>query len=183
MLRTLADRLVPQPESPRIDLAARVDDDLAIGRSDGWRNTGQPADVSAYRLGLDELASLWPTDDRAEQDALIDGIISGELNEFEAAGDSAWSGAMRQHWLDDVRTDLIRVWLSHPASMARVGYDGFATSGPATGPAGYVSVAAGERDPWEPAELGSVASDDDEEQHDHPNTNTTRTVEERPAWI
>ena len=186
MLRTLADRLVPQPESPRIDLAARVDDDLAIGRSDGWRNTGQPADVSAYRLGLDDLVSLWPADDRAEQDALIDGIISGELNEFEAAGDSAWSGAMRQHWLDDVRTDLIRVWLSHPASMARVGYDGFATSGPASGPAGYVSVAAGERDPWEPAELGSVASDDDEhpdEHHDHPALNNARTVEENPAWI
>ena len=183
MLRTLADRLVPQPESPRIDLAARIDDDLAIGRGDGWRNTGQPADVAAYRLGLDDLATLWPADDRAEQDALIDGIISGELNGFEARGDSAWNGAMRQHWLDDVRTDLTRVWLSHPASMARVGYDGFATSGPASGPAGYITVAAGERDPWEPAELGTVASDDDEEQHDHPNTNTTRTVEESPAWI
>jgi hypothetical protein len=138
MLRTLADRLVPQPESPRIDLAARVDDDLAIGRSDGWRNVGQPSDVAAYRLALDDLAALWPADDRAEQDALIDGIISGGLNEYEseALGDSAWSGTMRQHWFDDVRTDLTRVWLSHPASMARVGYDGFATSGPATGPAG-----------------------------------------------
>lgn len=189
MLRALADRLVPQPEAPRIDLAARVDDDLAIGRSDGWRNTGQPADVSAYRLGLDDLASLWPDDDRAEQDALIDGIISGELNEFEAGSSSAWSGAMRQHWLDDVRTDLTRVWLSHPASMARVGYDGFATSGPASGPAGYVTVAADERDPWEPAELGSVASDDDDaderddEHHDHPTLNNARTVEENPAWI
>ncbi|MBF4635863.1 alpha/beta fold hydrolase [Agreia pratensis] len=189
MLRALADRLVPQPESPRIDLAARVDDDLAIGRSDGWRNTGQPADVVAYRLGLDDLTSLWPADDRAEQDALIDGIVSGELNEFDAVGGSDWSGTKRQHWLDDVRTDLTRVWLSHPASMARVGYDGFATSGPATGPAGYVSVAADERDPWEPVELGSVASDgddddrDDDPHHDHPALNNARTVEENPAWI
>jgi pimeloyl-ACP methyl ester carboxylesterase len=185
MLRTLADRLVPQPSSPRIDLAARVDDDLAIGRGDGWRNTGQPSDATAYQRGLDDLASLWPADDRAEQDALIDGIISGELDEFEASGAPEWNGAMRQHWLDDVRTDLTRVWLSHPASMARVGYDGFATSGPASGPAGYVTVAAGERDPWEPAELGSVASDDDEfdDDEEQPAPTIARTVEENPAWI
>lgn len=167
-LRTLADRLVPQTGEHRIDLAARVDDDLASGRSDGWRNAGQPDDASAYRLGLDDLAALWPDDAdeqnaAAEQRALIEGIISGDLNDHEAQGGTTWSGTMRQHWLDDVRTDLTKVWLSHPASLARVGYDGFATSGPATGDVGYDTVAAGLRDPWEPAELGRLASDDSEE--------------------
>ena len=54
--------------------------------------------------------------------------------------------------------------------------------------AGYVAVAAGQRDPWEPAELGSVASEDDEydeddDGRDEPAANNTRTVEENPAWI
>lgn len=170
-LRLLADRLVPQAGERRIDLAARVDDDLASGRGDGWRNEGQPVDASAYRLGLDDLAALWPGDTdepnaAAEQDALIDGIISGELDDHESQGGSEWNGTMRQHWLDDVRTDLTKVWLSHPASLARVGYDGFATSGPATGDVGYDSVAAGLRDPWEPAELGRVASGDRDDDDD-----------------
>lgn len=188
-LRALADRLVPQPEDRRIDLAARVDDDLAAGRGDGWRNAGQPPDASAYRLGLDDLAALWPDDSdeqnaAAERDALIAGIVSGELNDHEALGGDDWNGEMRQHWLDDVRADLTRIWLAHPASLARVGYDGFATSGAATGDAGYVDLAAGRRDPWEPAELGSVASDDDEyAADDDPTPNSTRTVEENPAWI
>ncbi|SKA96423.1 Pimeloyl-ACP methyl ester carboxylesterase [Agreia bicolorata] len=162
MLRALADRLVPQSGTARVDLAARVDADLALGRSDGWRNEGQPADVSAYRLGLDDLSALWPddTDDQnatAEQNALIEGIISGELNEHQALGGDAWNGTMRQHWFDDLRTDLTRIWLSHPASFARIGYDGFATSGPASGSVGYNTVAAGLRDPWEPVELGDLA--------------------------
>ena len=192
-LRALADRLVPQPEDRRIDLAARVDDDLASGRGDGWRNAGQPDDASAYRLGLDDLAALWPDDSddqnaTAEQNALIAGLISGELNDHEALGGDDWNGAMRQHWFDDVRADLTRIWLAHPASLARVGYDGFATSGAATGDAGYVAVAAGQRDPWEPAELGSVASEDDDYdeddgERDEPAANNTRTVEENPAWI
>jgi len=189
-LRALADRLLPQPRHRRIDLAARIDDDLAAGRGDGWRNAGQPDDTSAYRRGLDDLAALWPDDTNeqnaaAEQNALIAGIVSGELNDHEALGGDDWSGAMRQHWVDDVRADLTRIWLAHPASLARVGYDGFATSGAATGDAGYVAVAAGQRDPWEPAELGSVASNDDEYEYedDDATPNITRTVEENPAWI
>ena len=62
---------------------------------------------------------------------------------------------MLRRWFDDMRTDLARTWLAHPASLARVGYDGFATSGPGAEPAGYVNLGAGTRDPWEPAELGS----------------------------
>uniref|UniRef100_UPI001C0EC5FB hypothetical protein n=1 Tax=Francisella tularensis TaxID=263 RepID=UPI001C0EC5FB len=45
---------------------------------------------------------------------------------------------------------------AHPASLAHVGYDGFATSGDHAEPAGYVALAAGRRDPWEPGDLGDL---------------------------
>jgi hypothetical protein len=152
-LRSLAGRLVPQAEGGRIDLAARVDADLASGRGDGWRPSGLPDDAAAYRLGLDAIAAVW-TDDATQQDALIREIIAGQL---VTAG--PWSGEAMSRWFEDARTDLARTWLAHPASLARVGYDGFATSGPGVGPAGYISLRAGGRDPWEPSELGTLIGD------------------------
>ncbi|MBG6055019.1 pimeloyl-ACP methyl ester carboxylesterase [Salinibacterium sp. CAN_S4] len=149
-LRALANRLVPQSGVGRIDLAARIDADLAAGRGDGWRPSGLPEDATAYRRGLGIVASVWP-DDAAAQDDLIRQIIAGEL---ETTGE--WSGDALRRWFDDVRTDLARTWLAHPASLARVGYDGFATSGPGAEPAGYVALGAGTRDPWEPIELGDL---------------------------
>lgn len=155
-LRALADRLVPQPAGGRIDLAARVDADLARGRGDGWRPAGLPVDAHAYGLGLDAIAAVWPAE-TAGQDALIRGILDGR-----GLSGSPWSAALLAAWFDDVRTDLVRTWLAHPASMARVGYDGFATAAPAdpadpgADPAGWATLAAGERDAWEPTELGSL---------------------------
>lgn len=153
ILRALADRLVPQSDVHRIDLAARVDSDLASGRGDGWRPSELPDDASAYRLGLDAIASIWP-DGSGAQDALIRRIIAGEMTI-----DAPWSADVLQRWFEDVRVDLTRTWLVHPASLARIGYDGFATSGPGAEPAGYVSLAAGVRDAWEPTELGALLTD------------------------
>lgn len=165
-LRALADRLVPQSQSNsparsqsrRIDLAARVDADLASGRGDGWRSSELPDDATAYRLGLDAIASVWP-DGAALQDALIQRIVAGEL-----ITGAPWGGDVLRRWFEDVRTDLTRTWLAHPASLARIGYDGFATSGakdvpPEAGSAGYASLGVDLRDPWEPAELGTLVSD------------------------
>jgi hypothetical protein len=72
-----------------------------------------------------------------------------------------------------VRTDLIRTWLAHPASLARVGYDGFATSAPGADSPGYVALGAGVRDPWEPAELGTLVPDHPT-QHEHRATPSER---------
>ncbi|CAD6011127.1 alpha/beta hydrolase [Agreia sp. COWG] len=168
-LRALADRIVPQSSAPHIDLAARVDADIAAGNGDGWRPEGLPDDASAYRLGLDAIAAAWPQDGAA-QDALIERIIAGD----GIAGNGltgAFSAAHLTSWFEDARLDLTRAWLAHPASLARIGYDGFATSGPgiadagdaSSDSAGYVTLAAGRRDPWEPTELGALASDDQAE--------------------
>lgn len=149
-LRALADRLVPQSEARAIDLAARIDADLASGRGDGWRPAELPDDASAYRLGLDAIAPVW-TDDVEQQHGLIRRIIAGE----DLPG-APWGGDLFRRWFEDVRNDLMRIWVAHPASLARLGYDGFATSGAGAEPAGYVSLAAGTRDAWEPAALGAV---------------------------
>ena len=157
LLRAIADRLVPQPSGGRIDLAARVDADLAAGGGDGWRPAGAPSDAEAYRAGLDDLRGAWPSTPD-EQDAVIRAVAEGE----GVPGASQEPEAL-QSWFEDLRVDVVREWLSHPASLVRVGYDGFATGAEDAAFAGYLSLKAGERDEWEPAELGTVAGAPEED--------------------
>ncbi|MFF7292175.1 alpha/beta fold hydrolase [Microbacterium sp. NPDC008134] len=154
LLRHIADRLVPQPDGGRIDLAARVDTDLATGGGDGWRPAGALSDVEAYQAGLDALATAWP-ENPDEQDALIRGIMDG----CGVVGSALTADEMRR-WFEDVRVDVIREWLTHPASLARVGYDGFATGAEDVDFAGYRDLAAGARDEWEPSDLGVSSTPD-----------------------
>lgn len=145
LLREIADLVVPQ-DGPPIDIAARVDAQLARGEGDGWRNADLPPDPEAYRAGLDTLATSWPTDP-AERAEVLRAAIEG-TTEVEGPLDSARLTA----WLEDARNDLVRQWLAHPASMARVGYDGFATGGRPM--RGYVELRLGRREDWEPAGVG-----------------------------
>lgn len=152
LLREIADIVVPQ-EGPAIDLAARVDAQLARGEGDGWRNADLPPDPEAYRAGLDTLASVWPTDPVARED-VVRAAIEGTT---EATG--SFDAVQLTAWLEDARNDLVRQWLAHPASMARVGYDGFATGGSPM--RGYVELRLGRREDWEPAGVGgSIAAGD-----------------------
>ncbi|WP_405371746.1 MULTISPECIES: alpha/beta fold hydrolase [unclassified Microbacterium] len=141
-LRQLAARLVPQGGAA-IDLALRVDGMLADGVGDGWRPADSPPDVDAYRAGLDAVAGFWPDGDDAAQDRVIAGLIQGDID-----------GAPSPAWFEDARNDLMRAWLAHPASLARIGFDGFAVGGTGPEPAGWQLLAAGTREEWEPTELG-----------------------------
>ncbi|MDQ1215647.1 hypothetical protein [Microbacterium arborescens] len=152
LLRAVARRLVPQGDGPAIDLAARLDRMIEAGESDGWRPTGMSTDVEAYRAGLDALAAIWMRG-HAAQDAVIRRVIDGE-----APSGSVLTPDQLSLWFEDARNDLARVWLSHPASLARVGYTGFATGGTGPEPAGYLVLAAGEREEWEPEELGRLGA-------------------------
>ena len=59
VLRAVTRRILPQPEEGSIDLAARLDAQLAHGDGDGWRLAILPDDCTSYAHGLSVL------DDRA----------------------------------------------------------------------------------------------------------------------
>jgi hypothetical protein len=44
----------------------------------------------------------------------------------------------------------VKLWLAHPASLARVGFDGFATGGDGVRKQGFQLLVAGSREKWEP---------------------------------
>lgn len=158
-LRVLASHLVPQPDSNPIDLAARVAAQLADGAGDGWRPDGSPPDREAYRLALDELREA------------VDGApdeLSGVLDDV-AAGTRPTSGVLSseqlQAWLEDATVDLVRQFIAHPATMAALDYDGFASGGDRSILTGFQILDAGAREVWEPgalreAPVGQTAVDD-----------------------
>jgi pimeloyl-ACP methyl ester carboxylesterase len=143
-LRVLADVVVPQ-DAPAIDLAVRLDVQLADGLGDGWRNAALPPDPEAYRLGLDALASLGALDAPGRQ-ALVASAADGRFS----APTSAFSPEQIAAWLGDVRVDLVRLWLAHPATMSRIGYDGVANGGDGTRFPGFQRIGADEHEGWEP---------------------------------
>lgn len=152
LLREVADLVVPQDDAA-IDVAARVDAQLARGEGDGWRSADLPPDPEAYRAGLDTLAAVWPTDP-AEREDVLRAAIEGTTD-----AEGALDAARLKIWLEDVRNDLVRQWLAHPASMARIGYDGFATGG--TPIRGFVELRLGRREDWEPAGVGGTVTTGD----------------------
>ena len=143
LLREIADLVVPQ-DGPAIDLAARVDAQLARGEGDGWRNASLPPDPEAYRTGLAALADGWAGEET------LRAAIEGEL---ETGG--AFDAAQLAAWLEDVRVDLVRQWLAHPATAAKAGFDGFATGGTVLPLRGFTELGSGTRDAWEPAEVNA----------------------------
>ena len=150
VLRAMLDRVLPQPGPGAIDLAARIDAGLA-GLGDGWRFADLPPDVEAYRAGIDTVeaaaarhgqgfALLTP----AMQDALLRTLADG------SAPGGALSSAQLKMWFEDVRAEAARLYVAHPATLARMGYSGIGYGGDGPGKPGFVRLGAGEREAWEP---------------------------------
>jgi len=144
VLRAVADRAVPQT-GPPVDLAARVDAGLALGASDGWRNAALPPDPVAYALALDDLKAF-PLLSEGAQDDVLERIVAGG---YSVEGGTL-SAEQLNLWFEDCRVDLVRQWLGHPATFARIGFDGFANGGDLVRIQGFTRLGAGERDEWEP---------------------------------
>lgn len=144
-LRAIAARVVPQPE-PGIDLAARLDIYLAAGSSDGWRFADMPCDSQAYAAALNTLSGFGALD-RAGQDECLDAISRGTYMTENAE----LTPKQFQQWFEDARADLVRLWLSHPATTAQIGFHGFANGGDVHRPQGFDRLSAGDRDMWERA--------------------------------
>nr|WP_234852672.1 alpha/beta hydrolase [Pseudoxanthomonas winnipegensis] len=131
------------------DLARRLDVGLATQAGDGWRFADLPADAQAWPLGLDALDAMtggWCARDPLAQEAWLTRIARGDA---QPGPQSALDGAQLARWFEDVRAEIARTWASLPATMAAMGYDGFATgSAPGEGE-GYVLAGADQREPWQ----------------------------------
>lgn len=129
-----------------VDIALRLDGLLAAGRGDGWRFAALPPDAQAHATALDALTGFEAIDEASRDERLV-AIADGSFTSAE----SPWSAAQWHAWFEDLRSDLVQLWLAHPATLARIGFDGFATGGDGSRLEGFDRLGAGDREAWEPA--------------------------------
>lgn len=159
ILRAALARVMP---APRLDLAARLDRRLASGDGDGWRFSVLPPDAEAYRAALRTLdaaaraahARPFVVLDASQQDALLTLSQRGDLKVPDALGGRLDADRMR-FWFEDLRADAVRLWLGHPAALARIGFSGIGAGGDrpgeiADGLPGFHAVGLDAPEPWEP---------------------------------
>jgi pimeloyl-ACP methyl ester carboxylesterase len=152
VLRAVVDRVLPQPEFGRVDIAARLDHALAEGVGDGWRYAGMPPDAEAFRAALRTLDAActggsFVAQDGTMQDATLRRVAEGQLG---SAGEAHLDAPRMALWFEDLRAMASRLYVAHPATLARMGYGGVAAGGDAPVRTGFTRLGIGARDSWEP---------------------------------
>ena len=136
-LRRLAEAVVPDAG---FDLAAALDAQLAAKTSDGWRFAVLPPDRNAWKRGLLslDLAAQRQHGVRfaalhgEQQTALLRQAAAGELSRgllrSLRLGNRAqgFDTEAMQRWMEDVRGEFVRLYVSDPRTIDRMGYTGFA---------------------------------------------------------
>jgi hypothetical protein len=126
ILRAVVDRLVPQMGGQdHVDIAHALDSRTREKVGDGWRFADMPSDDIAMQRGLaalnrsaTQLYDLPFISLKADQqDALLQTVQNGK---------TAWTDLNAQHWFEDLITDSIEIYVSHPAALRALGFSGFA---------------------------------------------------------
>ncbi|WP_188660245.1 alpha/beta hydrolase [Sphingomonas metalli] len=147
VLAALVEAVLPGAADP-CDLACRIDAVLTGG--DGWRNAALPPDAESWRLALDTLdreAGGFLRASAAEREQALRAIADGDAG----AGGGGFDARRMRLWFADARAEIARQWMALPATMARIGYDGFAVGGDAPRKQGYRVTAADVIEPWQQA--------------------------------
>lgn len=152
-------RIVPQQSDAEIDIAAILERNLTHGLGDGWRFAALPPDAEACSAALRTLdalarqvhAAAFAHLDDAAQDGVLERIAAGETG--PPLREDGLSGAQMALWFEDLRGAAAQAYMSHPLTLARIGFSGIANGGDGPRKQGFVRVGAGEPEPWEPHSL------------------------------
>jgi hypothetical protein len=158
-LRSLCAQIIPQPadRSVKAPIAAMIDQKLASGKGDGYRDARLPEQDQAWRLGLAAIdaeakaAGGKPFCDLTdkEQRSLLSNIQRGNVSS------DAWQDLPPAiFFAKRLLHDIASAYYAHPASWNEIGF-----GGPAS-PRGYVRMNFDRRDPWEAAEASPGQEDE-----------------------
>lgn len=157
MLRSLVNSILPQDAvGTKVDLAEAIDRRLAAGENAGWRYAVLPPDGEAYRKGLEVFHTMLEQTPMKTFDRMPPPAREGYLR-CVANGDVDGPAQFPLSvFLKMVRTDVARLWVSHPEAMRVMGYYGFA-DGP-TGNEGWTAIGPNSAAPFEYEGAGEVAA-------------------------
>ncbi len=137
-LRCVVARLLP--DATQLEIAERLEMQVATSPGDGWRYESLPADAESLFSGLRSLdeeaegsfASLAPH----EQEAILHRVQAGQVS---------WPGLDAVRWFEEVLAVSTAIYVSQPAVMMAMGFDGFADE-----PNGWSDIGLDNTQDWEP---------------------------------
>ncbi|MBW6527908.1 alpha/beta fold hydrolase [Sphingomonas sp. RHCKR7] len=147
VLAALVETVLPGAADP-VDLAARIDAMLTSEIGDGWRSAELPADAEGWTSGLDTLDRLaggFADAVPADRELSLRSIADGTLDKTDGGLDPR----QMRLWFAEARAEIARQWMALPATMARIGYDGFAVGGDGPHKQGYQRTAADTIEDWQ----------------------------------
>ncbi|WP_260929247.1 alpha/beta fold hydrolase [Novosphingobium sp. 9] len=140
-LETLVNLILPGIAT-EMELPQRVAKALGEGQGDGWRFADLPPDREAWSIALDGLSDLVGSSTQARQ-TWLQAMSEGRKRL------GSWSPDQARHWFQDACALIAQTWIAHPSTMARIGYDGFATGADGDRLVGYHLTGADKREPWQ----------------------------------
>ena len=151
-LRCLLARIVPQDGCDAIDLSERMMARLSQPLGDGWRFAALPGDLQAMQAGLETIERL-----ALEHHGLtFRGLSADRQDEVlhliakECGTPGVFSAQQATLWFEDVRAGAAQLYISHPDTLARIGYSGIAYGGDGEDLPGFSLIGLNEREAWEP---------------------------------
>jgi hypothetical protein len=144
-LRSILECVIPQPgPQPTLDLAQRLDQSLIAGQGDGWRYATLPPDAEAYPKGLTVFEEIAHGKYATSFDRLSSEVQETFLRAI-SQGVVARTDFDLQHWLEDLRARATQMYVSHPDTLAAMGYSGIGDD-----QGGFVLLGIGKVEAWEP---------------------------------
>ncbi len=129
-LRAVLSHMVPHTIAG-LDLAQRIDADLAAGSDNGWRLETMPDDARAHRDALTSLdaaarasgASGFADLPADRQAAMLAKVAEGA---FDAPAGAPMTAGQLSDWFTELLSDAVRLYVAHPATISSIGYEGHA---------------------------------------------------------
>ena len=168
-LRGVTERVVPQRGAVQIDIAGRLDRQMADMPGDGWRYAELPPDAEACKSAVATLewharaeeGKGWLALTSEQQDAMLERAAAGKLGRSlrERLGSMVGAGPeggpplsaeQMRLWFEDLRAEATKVYVCHPATLDRMGYSGIADGAASRPGVGFVQLGRGVVESWEP---------------------------------
>ena len=149
-LAAICDRLIPQSGHQKpIDLAAIVENRLAVGIGDGWRYADMPDDVTALGSGLAAIDAIARRGfgagfidlDNMARDGLLKSVQHGDVPA------DLWADLDSKRFFETLLVAVTEADYAHPLAQEEIGYLGMADA------RGWSAVGLGARAPHEPDPL------------------------------
>ncbi|MGI4853948.1 MAG: gluconate 2-dehydrogenase subunit 3 family protein [Janthinobacterium lividum] len=162
LLQQITATILPQAAAgTQVDIAAGIDQRLSAGTNAGWRFADLPADGEAYRKGLTVFGTMLQQTPMKSFEAMPPAARGGYLRCVANGDVDAMAQFPLSRWLGMLRTDAVKIWMAHPATMQKMEYYGFAdgetgqTNGP-TDMEGWAGITTNTALPFEHGIISSA---------------------------